>query len=97
MIDTTATRVAGHANADFASERFELRFVPRHKVPRLFSFATPVEVRGTFDNYRFTLSPPDFLRTAWQWVTSLVAVPMSWFGSGRLPADGHDVCANPRR
>lgn len=97
MIDTTATRVAGHADVDLASERFELRFVPSHKTPRLFSLATPVEVRGTFDSHRFTLSPPDFLRTVWQWVTSLVAVPMSWFGAGRLPADGHDVCANPWR
>ncbi len=97
VIDTTATRIAGHVDADFASERMELRFVPRHKAPRLVSFATPVEVRGTFDNYRFTLRPTDFLGTAWQWVTSLVTVPMSWFGAGRIPADGHDVCANPGR
>ncbi len=97
VIDTTSNRVAGHASADFASGRIDLLFVPRHKTPRLFSLATPVEVRGTFDNYRISLRPADFLGTAWQWVTSLVTVPMSWFGAERIPADGHDVCANPGR
>jgi hypothetical protein len=97
VIDTTSTRVAGRADANFASERVEVRLVPSHKRPRLFSLATPVEVRGTFDNYRITLRPADFLGTVWQGVMSLVTVPMSWFGAERIPADGHDVCTNPGR
>ena len=62
---TTNTRVAGQAEADFASERLHLRFVPGHKSPRLFSFAVPVEVRGTFDDYHIALRPaPSFWHAA---------------------------------
>lgn len=97
VIDTISTRVVGQADADFATERIELRFVPRHKSPRLFSLATPVDVRGTFDSYRVSLRPTDFLGTTWEWVASLIAVPMSWFGVWRLPTDGDDVCPSPGR
>jgi hypothetical protein len=97
LIDTTNTRVAGQAEADFASERLHLRFVPGHKSPRLFSFAVPVEVRGTFDDYRIALRPADAFGTVGQWLASLVKVPLSWFGVGRLPADGQDVCTDPLR
>jgi len=97
IVDTTNTRALGWAEADFATERLHLRFVPRHKQPRLFSLAIPVEVRGTFSDYRIALRPADALGRVAQWFKSLVMVPLSWFGVGRLPSDGHDVCAEPSR
>ncbi|MCU0989610.1 MAG: AsmA-like C-terminal region-containing protein, partial [Xanthomonadales bacterium] len=97
IVDTTNTRALGWAEADFATERLHLRFVPRHKQPRLFSLAIPVEVRGTFSDYRIALRPADALGRVAQWFKSLVMVPLSWIGVGRLPSDGHDVCAEPSR
>jgi hypothetical protein len=96
-IDTTNARVLGRAEADFTSERLHLRFVPSHKSPRLFGLAVPVEVRGTFDEPRIALRPEDAVKTAGQWLASLVRVPLHWLGIGRIPADGRDVCTDPLR
>lgn len=97
LVDTTNTRAAGWARADFTTERLRMRFVPRHKQPRLVSLAIPVEVRGTFDDYRISLRPTDALGRVAQWFKTLVMVPLHWFGVGRIPRDGSDVCTEPER
>jgi len=97
LVDTTHTRALGEARADFVTERLRMRFVPRHKSPRLVSLAIPVEVRGTFDDYRISLRPTDALGRVAQWFKTLVKIPLHWLGIGRIPSDGHDVCAEPAR
>jgi len=97
VIDTVNTRTEGGGRADFATDEIYLRFVPRPKVPQFFSLATPVEVRGTLDDYGIRLRPADVLGTAVQWVTSLVTVPFQRAFGTRIPEDGHDVCENPGR
>ena len=59
VIDTVNTRTEGSGRADFATDEIHLRFVPRPKVPQFFSFAPPIEVSGTFDDYRFGVRPAD--------------------------------------
>jgi hypothetical protein len=97
VIDTANSRTQGSGTAYFATSEIGLRFVPRPKVPQFFSLATPVELSGTFDDYRIRVRPTDVLGTIGQWVTSLVTVPFQRMFGARIPADGHDVCANPGR
>jgi hypothetical protein len=97
LVDTTNTRALGWARADFVTERLRMRFVPSYKRPRLGTLAIPVEVRGTFSDYRIALRPTDALGPAAQWFKTLLKVPLHWLGVGRIPSDGHDVCAEPAR
>jgi hypothetical protein len=71
--------------------------VPRPKVPQFFSLATPIEVSGTFEDYRFSVRRSDAFGTAARWVASPVVVPIQRLVGERIPADGRDVCANPGR
>ena len=96
-IDTASTRTEGGGWADFGSSTVELRFVPRPKVPQFFSLATPVEARGTFDEYRFSVRPADAFVTALRWAASPVVVPVQRAFGARIPGDGSDLCANPGR
>jgi len=97
VVDTTNTRALGWVQANFTTERLRMRFVPRHKQPKLVSLAIPVEVRGTFSDYRISLRPLDALGRVAQWFKTLVMVPLHWLGVGRIPEDGHDVCTEPAR
>ena len=97
VIDTVNTRTEGGGRADFATDELYLRFVPRPKVPQFFSLATPIEVNGTFDDYRFGVRPADAFGTAARWVASPIVVPIQRLTGERIPADGRDVCASPGR
>ena len=97
VIDTVNTRTDGSGTADFATSEVSLRFVPRSKVPQFFSLATPIEVSGTFEDYRFGVRPADAFGTAARWVVSPVVVPIQRLVGERVPADGRDVCASPGR
>ena len=97
VIDTASTRTEGSGTADFATDEVHLRFVPRPKVPQFFSLATPVEVSGKFDDFRFGVRPADAFGTAARWVASPVVVPIQRLVGERIPGDGRDVCANPGR
>jgi hypothetical protein len=97
VIDTASTRTEGSGTAEFATSEVSLRFVPRPKVPQFFSLATPVEVSGAFDDFRFGVRPADAFGTAARWVASPVVVPIQRLVGERIPGDGRDVCANPGR
>jgi hypothetical protein len=96
-IDTESTRTEGGGRADFATDAIQLRLVPRPKVAQFFSLATPIEVTGTFDDYRIGVLPADTVGTAVRWASSPALVPIQRIADGRLPADGRDVCGDPRR
>ena len=97
VIDTVNTRTEGGGRADLATDEIHLRFVPRPKVPQFFSFAPPIEVSGTFNDYRFGVRPADAFGTAARWVASPIVVPFQRLVGERVPRDGSDVCANPGR
>ena len=97
VIDTVNTRTEGGGRADLATDELHLRFVPRPKVPQFFSLATPIEVSGTFNDFRFGVRPADTFGTAVRWVASPVVVPIQRLVGERIPGDGRDVCANPGR
>jgi hypothetical protein len=97
VIDTVNARTEGGGRADLATDEIHLRFVPRAKVPQFFSFAPPIEVSGTFNDYRFGVRPVDAFGTAARWVASPIVVPIQRLVGERVPRDGSDVCANPAR
>jgi hypothetical protein len=96
-IDTESTRTEGGGRADFTTDAIQLRLVPRPKVAQFFSLATPIEVTGTFEDYRISVLPADTIGTAVRWASSPALVPIQRIAEGRVPADGRDVCGGPRQ
>jgi hypothetical protein len=97
LIDTLNTRTEGTGTLDFATGEFRLRFAPRPKVPQFFSLATPVQVGGTFEDFRFSIRPGDVLGTAARWVASPIVAPLQRLAGERVPTDGRDVCVTSTR
>ena len=76
LLDTTNMTVRGRATVDFRERTLEAHLRPRAKKPRLLSLATPVHVRGTFDDFGVGLTGRGLLETAARIVTSPVHVPV---------------------
>jgi hypothetical protein len=92
LVDTTRMRAFGKGNADFNTEQLQFRIKPRAKTPQFLSFAIPVEVSGSFDDFNVGVRAGDVLETVGDMLTSVIWVPLqSLFGKPR-PEDGSDVC-----
>jgi uncharacterized protein involved in outer membrane biogenesis len=92
LVDTTRMRVVGRGNADFNTEQLQFRMRPRSKTPQFLSFAIPVQVSGSFDDFSVGVKAGDVLEVAGDMVTSVIWVPLqSVFGKTK-PEDGSDVC-----
>ncbi|MGV8934390.1 MAG: AsmA family protein [Gallionellaceae bacterium] len=92
LIDTTRMRVTGKGEADFTTQKIQLYAQPRAKTPQFFSFAIPVELTGTFDDFSVGVRPADVLEMTVQLATSVVWVPLQSLFGRSVPADGSDVC-----
>lgn len=93
-MDTSRMRVTGTGKANFNDEVFELRMSPQAKTAQFLSLATPIQVSGSFDNFKVGVSPGDILGTIGRLATSIFWVPLQKLAGKKLPADGADVC-NP--
>jgi uncharacterized protein involved in outer membrane biogenesis len=92
IVDTSRMRAIGKGNADFNTEQLQFRIKPRAKTPQFLSFAIPVEVSGSFDDFSVGVRAGDVLEVAGDMLTSVIWVPLqSLFGKTR-PEDGSDVC-----
>ena len=92
LVDTTRMRAFGKGNADFTTEQLQFRIKPRAKTPQFLSFAIPVQVSGSFDDFSVGVRAGDVLEVAGDMLTSVIWVPLqSLFGKTR-PEDGSDVC-----
>jgi uncharacterized protein involved in outer membrane biogenesis len=92
LVDTTRMRAFGKGNADFTTEQLQFRIKPRSKTPQFLSFAIPVEVSGSFDDFSVGVRAGDVLEVVGDMLTSVIWVPLqSLFGKTR-PEDGSDVC-----
>ena len=52
LMDTSRMRVTGEGGADFARESVSLRLAPKPKSAQFFSLATPVQVNGSFTDFK---------------------------------------------
>jgi hypothetical protein len=84
--------VTGKGKADFGAEVFALNMQPQAKTAQFLSLATPIQVGGTFSNFKVGVSPGDIIGTVGRLVTSIFWVPLQKLAGEKMPADGADVC-----
>ena len=68
---------------------------PRGKRPEFFSLATPIEVKGKFNDFKFGIAAGGLLGTAARFITSPVHVPLRRIFKEDLPPEGYDLCDEP--
>lgn len=95
LIDTSRMRVTGKGGVDFATQEINLYVQPSAKTPQFLSFALPIELSGTLDDFHVGVRAADVLGMVGQLVTSVVWVPLQTLFGKEMPADGRDVCAAP--
>lgn len=93
VIDTSRMRVQGVTAINFADQSIHMRLQPQAKSAQFLSLATPIEVKGYFNDYRIGPNPGDVIETAIRLATSIIWVPIQRLFSEKVPADGRDVCA----
>jgi uncharacterized protein involved in outer membrane biogenesis len=94
-VDTTRMRVKGESSANFKTEDIHLFLKPRGKRPEFFSLATPIEVKGKFNDFKFGIAAGGLLGTAARFITSPVHVPLRRIFKEDLPPEGYDLCDEP--
>jgi uncharacterized protein involved in outer membrane biogenesis len=92
LLDTGRMRVTGKGSADFGTETLNLRLRPQAKTAQFLSLATPVQVTGTFRDFKIGVSPGDVIETVGRIATSIIWVPLQKLAGKKIPADGGDVC-----
>ena len=91
-MDTTEMRVAGEAKVDFKAETIDMMMVPKSKKPEFFSLATPIQIKGSFEDFGLKLGVGKLLGTVISFVTSPVHVPIRRIFVEKIPSDGKDAC-----
>ena len=91
-MDTTNMRIAGNAEINFKTETIDMMMVPEAKTPEFFSLATPIQIKGNFEDFGLKLSGGHLLGTVISFLTSPVHVPIRRILVDEVPADGKDDC-----
>ncbi|HXF17691.1 MAG TPA: AsmA family protein [Burkholderiales bacterium] len=92
ILDTSRMRVNGTGTANFSDEAFKVRMSPQAKTAQFLSLETPIEVGGTFSNFKIGVSPGDIVGTVGRLATSILWVPLQKLAGKKIPTDGADVC-----
>ena len=92
FIDTTNMSIEATATIDFKTRTLTMKAGPKAKRPEFFSLATPVKVKGSFDDIGIKISAISLAGTATSFVTSPVHVPLRRIFSGTIPEDGKEAC-----
>jgi AsmA family protein len=92
VLDTSRMRVVGRGSADFDKESLDMRMRPQAKTAQFFSLATPIQVSGTFSNFKIGVAPGGTIETAGRLLTSIIWVPLQKLFGKKIPANGEDVC-----
>ena len=92
LLDTGRMRVTGKGSANFGTETLNLRMRPQAKTAQFLSLATPIQVSGTFRNFKIGVSPGDIVETVGRLATSIIWVPLQKLFGTKIPQDGSDVC-----
>ena len=91
--DTTNMSVEGRATIDFKQRNIEVKAKPKAKNPQMFALATPVAMRGSFEDFRLRINPVAIGGTAVSFVTSPVHAPIRKLFKGEVPANGVEACS----
>ncbi len=91
--DTTNMSVAGKLEADFRKRKVQVRAVPKAKRPEFFSLATPVGMKGSFDDFKVRINPVELTGTLFTFITSPLHVPIRRVLGESVPTeDGREAC-----
>jgi len=96
LVDTSRMRVTGKGGADFAAERVQFYMQPHAKTPQFLSLAIPVDLGGSFTDFSVGVRAGDVVETVGQLFTSVIWVPLKSLFGNATPADGRDICENPK-
>ncbi|CAB1062083.1 hypothetical protein D1BOALGB6SA_6859 [Olavius sp. associated proteobacterium Delta 1] len=91
--DTTKMQVGGKAKVNLKTREVYLAMAPKAKKAEFFSLATPIQVKGTFTNYKIGVQPGGLLGTAVRFITSPFVVPIQRVFTERAAADGKAACS----
>lgn len=96
-VDTSRIRICGEGEISFVDESFDLVVKPNAKRPEFFSLATPLAVRGEFDDFRIGMKTGvlSLGTTATKFVISPLTTPFKRLFKDDLPEDGADICSLP--
>jgi uncharacterized protein involved in outer membrane biogenesis len=92
FVDTTKIQVGGEAQVNFKTNEVYLAMAPKAKKAEFFSLATPIQVKGTFNDYKIGVQSGGLIGTALRFITSPIIVPIQRIFSERVAADGHAAC-----
>jgi hypothetical protein len=92
LLDTSRMRVSGQGRVDFPDERLVFKLAPQAKTAQFFSLSTPVQVTGSFTDFKVGLVPGALAETTVRLLTSVFVVPIQKLTQGSIPRDGADVC-----
>ena len=96
-VDTSRIRICAGGRVDFGERRIKLSAWPKAKRPEFFSLATPLKVKGTFDDFGVGLKGGAVAvgTTAVGFVISPITTPFKRLLRDDLPEDGGDMCSLP--
>ena len=96
-VDTSRIRICGDGHVDFSERSLNLAVRPKAKRPEFFSLATPLRVKGQFDDFGIGMKggPVTLGTTVVGFVVSPITTPLQRLLREDLPADGADMCGLP--
>ncbi|MEP6390798.1 MAG: AsmA family protein [Halioglobus sp.] len=96
-VDTSRIRICGAGKVSFADGSFNLVATPKAKKAEFFGLATPLKVKGEFDDFRVSMKGGALTlgTTAVSFAISPVTTPFKRLFQKELPKDGNDVCSLP--
>ena len=92
FLDTTHMSIEGEANINFKTRKFKLKAVPKAKRPEFFSLATPVNVGGSFEDFKIGINKFRLTTSLASFITSPFHVPVRRLFVGERPKDGREAC-----
>ncbi|MCP3870744.1 MAG: AsmA family protein [Gammaproteobacteria bacterium] len=91
-LDTSNMRITGKSEIDFNTRKLGIRLAPKAKRPEFFSMAVPIEVKGRFEDFDFSVGGLRMVGQLASFVTSPVHVPIRRILTKDEPADGVEAC-----
>lgn len=92
FVDTEKIRICASGKVDLTDNSLQLLVRPTPKRAEYFNVATPVEIKGNFDDVKVGVAGGGILGSAVRFVTSPVFTPLKRIVTKEIPADGSDVC-----
>lgn len=92
LADTSRMRVLGETEVDFKQQQVKMVLRPKAKRAQIFGLSTPVQVSGSFEDFKVGVASGGLIGTTIRFVTSPVVSPLRWIVEAPLDADGSELC-----